>query len=141
MPPHARPPQDRFWAFVEKTPTCWLWTGAATNGYGRFQLARGRTVFAHRFAYETEVKPIPQGLTIDHLCRVPLCVRPEHLEPVTIRENVLRGETVTAANAAKTACPQGHPFDAVNTYPRPDGARGCRECMRAASREWKRSHR
>jgi len=88
---------DRFWSKVRLCPRdgCWLWTGAPNaDGYGRFQrrLATGvyRMVKAHRYAYELLVGPIPEGLTLDHLCLHRLCVRPSHLEPVTNAENVRR---------------------------------------------------
>jgi hypothetical protein len=71
-------------------------------------------------------------LTIDHLCRVRHCVNPDHLEAVTCRENLLRGETLQAANVAKTECPQGHPYDEENTYVYPNGRRDCRTCNAAA---------
>lgn len=92
----ARPSrEDRFWAKVQKTETCWLWTAAKNGpGYGQFGLGTREDglVFAHRFAYELVVGPIPEGLVIDHLCRTPACVRPDHLEPVTMRENMRRGD-------------------------------------------------
>jgi len=120
----------RFWEKVEKTPTCWLWTGAVNgNGYGNFNES-GRYVGAHRVAYELVIGPIPADLTLDHLCRVRLCVNPSHLEPVTNGDNVRRGMSVPALNARKTHCKRGHPFDARNTYRRPDGSRQCRACRR-----------
>lgn len=91
---------ERFWSYVDRSKTedgCWLWNGhRESNGYGRFR-HDGRRSGAHRFAYEAEVGPIPDGLTIDHLCRVRHCVNPAHLEAVTSRENTrrrddLRGE-------------------------------------------------
>jgi hypothetical protein len=81
---------ERFWSKVDKSGDCWLWTGTITNRYGRFFLAHGRMTPAHRWAYESLVGPIPEGLTIDHLCRNPPCVNPDHLEPVTVQENVRR---------------------------------------------------
>lgn len=82
--------EESFWARVDKTDTCWLWTDApALTGYGR--VSRDNVVdYAHRVAYELAVGPIPPGLTIDHLCRVRLCVNPTHLEPVTLAENTRR---------------------------------------------------
>lgn len=66
---------------------CWIWQGSVSNtGYGRIG-----SRYAHRVSYERSNGPIPDGLTIDHLCRTTLCVNPDHLEPVTHRENVLRG--------------------------------------------------
>lgn len=130
----------RFWAKVDRRDPddCWVWT-AATNrsgGYGRFRVGgrAGRMVSAHRFAYERLVGPIPDGLTIDHLCRVPRCVNPKHLEPVTVRENTLRGESFSARNARKTHCIHGHPFDEANTIHRKGGRRECRICNYAGKR-------
>jgi len=137
----GRPPvplADRFWLKVEKTETCWLWRGAITKfGYGQTS-DRGRSIPAHRAAYELEVAPIPEGLHLDHLCRVRNCVRPDHLEPVTPRVNLLRGQTNAAANAAKTECPQGHPYDEENTrFDKRRGIRHCKECGRRRTREWR----
>ena len=96
----ARPLADRFWEKVDKSGDCWLWTGAITNGYG--VIHSGAThVFAHRAAYEMSVQPIPEGLVIDHLCRVPRCVNPSHLEAVTHAENVRRGNACLRGAARK----------------------------------------
>jgi len=76
------------------------------------------------------VGEIPEGLQIDHLCRVPACVRPDHLEVVTPRINVWRGRSDAAKNALKTECPQGHPYDEKNTRRDWEGKRSCRECAR-----------
>ena len=96
-----------------------------------------------RVAYEMVVGPIPDGLQIDHLCRVRNCVNPDHLEPVTPRENTMRGYSIQAQNARKTHCIHGHPFEG-NTYARPDGNRECAVCKKArndarprkSSRRW-----
>jgi hypothetical protein len=89
------------------------------------------TKISHRYAYEISVGPIPEGLTIDHLCRVRACVNPAHLEAVTQWENTMRApETLGAINAAKTECLRGHPFSDENTYYSRDGRRHCRECAR-----------
>lgn len=96
------PVHERFWAKVDKNgpvPTyaphlgnCWLWTGAKDKGYGKFKIgARGTpTVSAYCWSFEQVNGEVPAGLELDHLCRVPACVRPDHLEPVTHEENVLR---------------------------------------------------
>lgn len=115
---------------------CWVWGGShSPSGYGYISSITGldgvtRNVRAHRFVYELLVGPIPEGLTIDHLCRVRDCVNPAHLEPVTSRENTLRGNTLPAANAAKTHCPQGHGYTTENTYVTSMGRRMCRSCRR-----------
>lgn len=103
---------SNFWAKVQVSADgCWLWTGALNSrGYPCFGI-RGRSQLAHRVAYWTLVAPIPAGMELDHLCRVPRCVNPAHLEPVTRAENVRRE---LAANLP-TNCPQGHPYDEANT--------------------------
>lgn len=122
---------ERFWKFVDKTGTCWLWTGAKTKGYGRF----GRQG-AHRFSWILANGPIPKGKCLDHLCRVPSCVRPDHLEPVTNRENILRGIGPSAINAQKTHCTSGDPYSQENTYVMRQGGRMCRLCI--GERNWNR---
>ncbi len=88
--------ESRFWSYVEKTEGCWYWKGACLGGYGRFHVGGSsekgtkRQMKAHRYAYELLRQPIPQGATIDHLCRIPSCVNPWHLEVVTIEENQRR---------------------------------------------------
>lgn len=123
------PLEARFWAKVDKSGLggCWLWTAQITaSGYGGFWT--GKPDFAHRYAYQLLVGPIPAGRQLDHLCRVRHCVNPAHLEPVTGRENTLRGEGISATNARKTRCKYGHPFDAENTYTY-RGSRICKTCM------------
>ena len=114
----------RFEAKVSPEPNsgCWLWTGClTTGGYGMLQLDGGRIPkYAHRLAYEHHVGLIPEGLQIDHLCRVRSCVNPSHLEPVTQRENGLRGESMAAQQARQTHCIHGHEFTQENTYLRKD---------------------
>jgi hypothetical protein len=115
---------------------CIEYTGVAERtGYGRIT-RDGQRTGAHRASYELVRGPIPLGLTLDHLCRNRICVHPGHLEPVTIRENVLRGKTLPARNAAKTHCDHGHPFDDGNTYITPMGKRQCRACNLDARRRY-----
>lgn len=119
-------PLDRFFRRVTQTEDgCWQWTGALTKGYGRFQ-APDRQVVAHRWLYEQMVGPIPEGLTLDHLCNNTACVNVlEHLDPVPIKVNVRRGPR---HNTNKTHCPRGHAYDDVNTR-HYRGRRYCRACM------------
>jgi HNH endonuclease len=81
---------ERFWAKVDKTESCWLWTGALAKGYGQFGGTRKQRIQAHRWAYQELVGSIPEGLELDHLCRVRRCVNPAHLEPVTHSVNIMR---------------------------------------------------
>lgn len=133
--------EERIWPRVDKAGpipvyashlgNCWLWTGARDKlGYGRLT----RTL-AHRLVYELMIGPIPEGLELDHLCRNPSCVRPEHLEPVTHRENLLRGVRANQ-NTGKTHCLRGHALDTDNTYVRRNGARACKACQLQRQREW-----
>lgn len=131
---------DRFWSKVEKGEYCWKWHGASGDGrYGRFHLSRVGgpkiMVTAHRYSYELTNGPIPEGLVLDHLCRNTFCVNPDHLEPVTIRENTLRGESIPAMNVLVTHCPYGHEYDAINTYINKTGGRHCRTCQARRSVE------
>ena len=129
-----------FWKSVDKNgpiPTnrpelgpCWIChRKVGSNGYihmTKFQLKRTRP---HRLAYELVKGPIPQGLHIDHLCRNRICVNPDHMEPVTLVENVMRGESIFAKQARQTHCKRGHEFDEANTYVYKTGNRQCKKCM------------
>lgn len=108
-----------------ETP-CWEWTASLGFGYGRYYSSvQKKTVRAHRASYEMLVGPIPEGLTIDHLCRNRACVNPDHLEPVTSQVNILRGYGISALNARKVVCPNGHEF-----LFRKGGIRACQICKR-----------
>lgn len=135
-------PLERFMRKVSHTPKgCWEWTGSRMRGkynHGQFSV-NGRTVLAHRFAYETLVGPIPEGLKLDHLCRNPCCVNPAHLEPVTLLENLRRGMR-SNQNRDKICCLRGHPYDEDNTYVDRRGYRSCRACHREVNRAWMRAH-
>jgi HNH endonuclease len=118
--------EDRFWAKVDKSGEHWTWTGSIDRyGYGRFSLDSSNMP-AHRVSFWMANGYWPD--ITDHLCRVRHCVRPDHLEDVTIKENVLRGEGVAAKFAARDECPQGHEFTKENTKMRSDGGRRCRTC-------------
>lgn len=113
---------------------CWIWQVSLDRaGYGRATLSMPGTTarrwYSHRLAYMLLVGPIPEGLQLDHLCRVPACCNPSHLEPVTASENVRRG---TAADywRSKTHCPRQHPYDEANTRVDKQGRRFCRTCAR-----------
>ena len=109
---------------------CILWQGyKLKGGYGRLTY-KNKQVLAHRHFYEQAKGKIQEGLTLDHLCNVPSCINVEHLEPVTLRENLLRGRT--GLNLLKTHCPSGHAYDEVNTYLYKGKWRRCRICVRKA---------
>lgn len=129
------------------TPTgdgCWhATTGANHNGYRRVYLPGNRQAYAHRVAWEWAHGPIPEGRVIDHLCHNAdeicpggdtcphrRCIRPDHLEAITLSESGRRGRSITVANAAKTECIAGHPFDPANTLWLRGGGRMCRACHR-----------
>ncbi len=138
---------ERFWRLVDKTDEgCWLWTGTRkvtgrTPGYGSHYIDRETgQVPAHRFSYDLNVGLIPSGFVIDHLCRNPSCVRPDHLEPVDNRTNVIaRGTGPLADKSRQTHCVNGHEFTPENTWIRPDSARGTRNCRQCA-RDRKRAY-
>lgn len=132
-PRKERDPEPFFWRRVRLTDGCWLWLGEVDkDGYGKHRIF-GRRWMVHRLVYEQVVGEIPDGLVLDHLCNVRNCCRPEHLEPVTTRENVLRWARKI------THCPQGHPYDEENTGYQGGGTRRrCRACARDYSREYAR---
>lgn len=131
---------ERFWDKLDQSggrDACWQWmAGRTTSGYGSFNAPEFGTNLAHRIAYEVLVGPIPVGLTLDHLCRNRACVNPSHLEPVSYRVNILRGEGLAALNARKTACIHGHDFTASNLI-RTRHGRACRVCFNANRRRWR----
>ena len=143
--------EEHFWAKVNKAGppwdgnSCWIWEGTReADGYGRFKPGP-RPVMAHRFAYQLLSGSIPEGLQLDHLCRNRGCVNPMHLEAVLPVVNIRRGMTgkVNNRNSRKTHCPQGHPYDLLNTYHWPNApsqSRLCRECARQRER-LRRLHR
>lgn len=132
----GRPFDVRFWEKVDRSAgpnACWIWLASHDRkGYAQFGTPDARsTLRAHRIAYEFMVGPIPEGLQLDHLCRNHGCVNPAHLEPVTNRENRLRG------TALITHCPQGHPYSTENTYRNPAGHRYCITCRRETYRRYR----
>lgn len=124
---------------------CWVWiAGHFDNGYGCFAV-NGRATGAHRFSYELHVGQIPIGLQIDHLCRNPGCVNPDHLEAVTAQENTLRGNAPSAVLARRSCCKHGHPLTPDNVYPpsavASHAGRRCKTCTRKEARERARRKR
>jgi hypothetical protein len=128
---------------IDHPDECWIWPHALSeSGYGRaFVSMDRRLVTVHRYLYEEMVGPIPDGLQLDHLCRNRACANPSHVEPVTSRENTMRGETPAAHNARKTHCPLGHPLSGDNLRINYHGRgktgtpfRSCKECARESVR-------
>lgn len=132
---------DRFLDKVDVLDSgCWRWTAFTHKGYARMTVD-GQSIEMHRWAYEQFIGHIPDGLHLDHICHTNdpsclggptclhrRCVCPWHLEPVTIGENTLRGNTLAARKKAQRECVNGHPFDEANTYHAKNGTRMCRRC-------------
>lgn len=108
---------------------CMPWPGVIECGYGTLRV-RGKTTYAHRAIYENVNGPVPDGMVLDHLCRNRDCVNPDHLEPVTNKENILRGVSPAAINARKTHCVRGHALTGENLFINSNGRRVCRTCAR-----------
>lgn len=134
---------------IQISDGCWEWTGTLTpEGYGRISRGGGGAerldyLLTHRLLYELLVGPIPDGLVLDHLCRVRRCCNPLHLEPVTQKENTLRSPVAPAAiNARKTHCPRGHLYDMTYyNVKRKQAERGCRRCKQAHGAAYRQRNR
>lgn len=125
----------RFWIGPDRTSGCWQWMGNINSeGYGRLIHERRRRM-AHVWSYELFIGPIPEGKQLDHLCRNPACVNPDHLEPVTRKENILRGVGASAINARKQYCPKGHALLGQNLSGTV-GHRRCRKCHNRDAMRW-----
>ena len=128
---------------------CQVWLGTLdSDGYGILYTGKHtppyyrRRMKAHRVAYELAKGPIPKGLEPDHLCRVPGCINPDHIEAVTRKVNTDRGMCAAVnrkRQLGKTHCPRGHPYSGDTLYVTPKGKRQCRECMRSQWRAWNRT--
>lgn len=130
--------RDRWLARIRPQPNgCWEWAGAhSPAGYGRIYVAPKTWANAHRAGYELLVGPVPEGLVLDHLCRNRGCVNPAHVEPVTTKENIRRGDATS-----KGWCHRGHDItDPANRYDRKDkpGRWNCRACIQICTAERKR---
>ena len=113
------------------SPTgCWIWQGAVTKAGYAEAFVGGKVRYVHRVVYESQVRDIEPMMTLDHLCRVRNCINPDHLEPVTLKENVLRGASRAAQAARRNHCAQGHPYGPT-PYIHPSGGRRCRICENA----------
>ncbi len=132
-----------FWKFVLFSGNCWIWTGHKDKklGYGKYtrRLSKGdklhagkaKSYKAHTYAYELVFGPIPEGFEPDHkICKNRACVNPYHMEVVTHKENVLRGNAPSAINSRKIVCIRGHEFEPNPSKP---GQRICRICSRNAA--------
>jgi hypothetical protein len=130
--------KDYIKARISQNGPCWEWTRCVDKcGYGIVAIKR-RTFLAHRVSYQIFNGPIPEGMTIDHLCRKRKCVNPDHLEPVTLKENILRGNGPCAINARKTHCNKGHEFTENNIVWGKSGnsiTRNCKTCFDHKKRE------
>ena len=130
---------SRFLDKVSPEPNtgCWLWHGSCDGkGYGRIAY-EGRSFPAHRASHILFKGPIPNGLQIDHLCRQPGCVNPEHIEAVTARVNNMRGDSVAVKASKATHCPQGHPYSGDNLGRRTTrNERFCKTCKRQQDKDY-----
>jgi len=129
---------DRFWEKVDVRgdDECWEWKAAKSKGYGRIGGKNNTYIEAHRLAYMLVKGDIPKGYDLDHLCKNHGCVNPNHLEAVTHKENLLRGNGWAGVNAQKTHCPRGHEYDKVCknvTYL----MRRCSICHKEADRKYR----
>ena len=126
---------------VDPSTGCWLWTRSLKgNGYAQVSYRNRRSVAAHTLSYRFRYGVVPDGYELDHLCRVRHCINPDHLEPVTHLENMLRGDAgkkAAAENLAKMHCKRGHPYSGANLYINPKGARVCRACVALSARKWR----
>lgn len=133
------PVLERMMFRTSETPDgCWVWRGCKDQfGYGEIGMGgdKAPTRLVHRVAYEGFVGPIPDGMTIDHLCRNTSCVNPDHLEPVPLRVNIARGWDHRRASGV---CVNGHEMTPENTAPHKNR---CRECARARNRAYKARQR
>lgn len=130
---------DKYLSKINKTKTCWIWTGETSKGYGRC-VYQNKHTGAHRAVYEILVGDIPKGLELDHLCRNRTCVNPKHLEPVTHLENIRRANI---HRKIATQCKNGHPRTEDNLVKKKYEGYGivCRICKNARQAKYMRNFR
>ena len=129
--------EERFWRNVQVTEKCWNWTASCgSGGYGQITY-KGKHLQAHRVSFEWKKGKIPESFQLDHLCRNRKCVNPDHLEPVTSRENTLRGCSVSATVIREKRCPKGH----TEFYQLKSGVRACLICRRSRTNKWAAQNR
>ncbi len=135
----ALSPITRLLRNIEKTRTCWLWNGKKNaTGYGQIQIGSRtdgsrKLVYVHRLSYEHHIGPIPDGLTVEHICRVRRCVNPKHLTVLVLKDNLYASPDYIGN---RTMCAKGHPFTHRNKT-----QRLCAICQKEIARKYRESHR
>lgn len=135
--------ERQFWSRVDTTGPCWIFTGSRSKNYGLISFA-GQSYPMHRAVWEQLVGPIPDGMHLDHLCRNTICCNPDHLEPVTPKENFRRGVCLDTRKPrwfAHEACDRGHDINAEGALMWHGGKRRCRQCKNEYQREYQRQLR
>lgn len=123
--------------FIKLSDGCWKWTAKIhkITKYGNMRFNE-KHYLAHRVSYMIHKGDIPNNLVIDHICNNRYCVNPNHLQAITLRENILRGTGIAAINKRKTHCKNGHNLSGNNLYICPRGKRECRTCRSNAAKRF-----
>lgn len=130
--------REKLYKRVNKTETCWEWTGTTSRGYGQM-ITNGRTLPTHRLSFCLDVGPIPKGLHVCHHCDNKRCIRPDHLFLGTPSDNMRDAVKKNIFTTRSTIhCKKGHFFSPENTYRYKDASgkqhRSCRVCVKNKSR-------